>query len=117
MTDYAKMTLPELKAEAKGKIKGFSTMKKADLVSALSELNKPTEAQPSFVEAIVANIRNTREARSNKGRAASKYSDSPSKNLPEDKATAYKMQRGSSTAKLTAKQVRRIRKATNQLAG
>lgn len=103
------MKLPELKAAAKArKIKGFSTMKKAELVQAL------TDAQPkpeSFIDSIKAAFANAREHRKNAGRKAGGDGVLTLKTLPAEKIMNYRLQRGSVTAKLTAKQARRVRKS------
>lgn len=113
--DFDKMLLPDLKAEAKArKIKGFSAMKKAELVAALKADSEPEPAM-SVVEAIVTGIRNDREARSNKGRYAGSQGKRTRKTLPEDKEYAYRLQRGSDSAKLTPKQAKRVRKTEAKL--
>jgi Rho termination factor-like protein len=113
--DFTKMNLPELKAEAKArKIKGFSTMKKADLVAALVDSEpKPVKAE-SMVDAIKAAIRNAKDARSNKGRTAGSEAVKTGKVGPVAKAQAFRLQRGSITAKMTAKQARRVRKTESK---
>jgi len=127
------MNLPELKAEAKSrKIKGFSTMKKADLVTALSvnenlksaldnsdkgnvvSLGDFTEdAKPSFVEAIQASIRNAKEARRMKGMEAGRKANVTAKVHPDSKVATFRAQRNG--GKLTAKQERRVRKTQNRM--
>jgi len=131
--DFTKINLPELKAEAKSrKIKGFSTMKKADLVAALAvnenlksaldnsdkgnveSLGDFTEyAKPSFVEGIQASIRNAREARRMKGAEAGRKANVTAKLLPESKEQTYRAQRNG--GRLTPKQERRIRKTRNRM--
>lgn len=103
------MKLPELKALAKKlEVKGFSTMKKADLVAAIEVVSKPK--RESMVDAIKAALRNAREDRSNKGRSAAKYATSPEPKLWQLKDLSFRLQRGSEHAKLTARQARRVRK-------
>lgn len=109
--NYSEMNLPQLKAAAKEKgLKGYSTMKKADLVAALSESEPVVEAPASLVELIKARIREAAEARSNAGRSAGSEATVTAKVQPGVKAAKYRLQRGSSTAKLTARQARRVRK-------
>jgi hypothetical protein len=102
-------TVPELKAAAKSAgIKGYSTMKKADLLEALTPVEK---AKPeSFIDGIKAAMRNARESRSNKGREASRNSSVTLKTPSVNKALAFRLQRGSQSARLTPAQARRVRK-------
>lgn len=110
--DFAKMNLTELKAEAKSrKIKGFSTMKKADLIAALELTNQPEPVKSeSMVDAIKGTIRNIKESRSNKGRKAGSNSIKIANKPWQTKDLSFRLQRGSETAKLTARQARRLRK-------
>lgn len=108
--NFNDMKLPELKAEAKKRnLKGYSTMKKAELLAALEATVKPKAE--SMVDAIKAALRNAREERSNKGRKASALSVSTEKKTPAAKAAAFALQRGSTSAKLTKAQQRRVRKS------
>lgn len=112
--NYEDMKLPELKAEAKTrKIKGYSTMKKAELVFALIESDVKPAPKESMIDAIKAAIRTAREARSSKGRKAGYMSDLTPKMDARKKEFNYRLQRGSATARLTAKQARRVRKTEN----
>jgi hypothetical protein len=114
--NFDKMLLPELKAEAKSrKVKGFSTMKKAELVSALKATEAQVKPAESFIDGLKAAFAVEREARSNKGREAGKGGTVTLKTRPEDKVLAYRLQRGSQTAKLSAKQSKRVRKAEAKL--
>lgn len=107
------MLLPELKTEAKArKIKGFSTMKKAELIAALEAATKPAE---SFIDGLKATLANDSEARSNKGRKAGNAAPVTRKLHPETKATQYRLQRGSQSARLTKRQSKRVRKAEAKL--
>lgn len=131
--DLDSMKLPELKALAKELgIRGYSTMRKPELraeVSAFYEdereaLFAETEAyadslsEPvSYVESIKAAIVAADEARSNRGRHAGLNAKVTGKLLPESKARNYRLQRGSESAKLTARQARRIRKTENRKRG
>lgn len=134
VVNYSKLSLEELKMKAQElKIKGRSKMNKADLVEAITTImNTETELQSaldnsakgnvkslgdftkhateSYVDVIVAGIREAREVRSNKGRRDGERGDVTLKTTPEDKAMAYRLQRGSVTAKLTGKQSKRVRK-------
>jgi hypothetical protein len=104
------MNVTELKSTAKARgIRGYSTMKKADLVSALTNADKATKVS-SYVDAIVAAYRNMREERSNKGREAAKYAESPEAKPWQTKDLSYRLQRGSEHARLTGKQSKRLRK-------
>jgi len=129
------MNLPELKAEAKSrKIKGFSTMKKADLVAALAvnenlksaldnsdkgnveslgDFTEYADDKPSLVEAIQASIRNAREARRMKGMEAGLKANVTAKVHPDSKVATFRSQRNG--GKLTAKQARRVRKTRNRM--
>jgi len=110
VTDYARLSLDALKLKAADlKIKGRSKMNKAELIAAI-EATQPLKAE-SVVDAIVAGIRNDREARSNKGRSAGNASPKTKKMHPDTKAVQYRLSRGSMTAKLTPKQSKRVRKA------
>lgn len=108
--NYADMKLAELKSLAKEKhIKGFSTMKKADLIAALEDLKAPAQTV-SFIEGIKAAIQHAREVRSSKGRKAAANADVTPKMTSLAKISVYRLQRGSETARMTAKQRRRVRK-------
>jgi len=129
------MLLSELKAEAKTrKIKGFSTMKKAELVAALEANDRIASgidnsakgnvkslgdftqyAGDSFIDGLKATFANEREVRSNKGRYAGSQGKRTRKTLPEDKEYAFRLQRGSDSATLTPKQAKRVRKTEAKL--
>lgn len=110
--NYSDMKLPELKSLAKKlKIKGFSTMKKADLVTAIEQNDKAKNKPESFIDSIKAAFANAREHRKNAGRKAGSEAVLTLKTLPAEKIMNYRLQRGSVTAKLTAKQARRVRKS------
>lgn len=133
--DLDAMKLPELKALAKELgIKGYSTMRKPQLHAEISAhyedereaLDAEVEAyadslseavQPSYVESVQAAITAADEARSNKGRHAGLNAKVTGKLLPESKARNYRLQRGSESAKLTARQARRVRKTENRKRG
>ena len=116
LTDYSKLTVPALKLKASElKIVGASTMRKAELVAAIEAKLKADAPKPSFVEGIVAGIRNARDARKLKGQYAGQQGKLTRKTRPEDKEYAYRLQRGSETATLTDKQARRVRKAEAKL--
>lgn len=109
--NYAELSISELKKLAsERKIPNRSTMKKAGLVAALEALNRPEPV--SFVEMIVGNIRNAREARSNAGRVAGSRAKVTTKMSVGRKTHNYLEQRSNVTIcnKLTARQERRIRK-------
>lgn len=111
MTDYAKMNLTELKSAAKDAgLKGYSKMNKADLVEALDKTVEP--AKMSVVEGIQAAIRNAKDAKRMSGMAAGLRAKKTEKQTIADKVAAYREQRNG--GKLTARQARRVRKATNQ---
>lgn len=107
------MNLTELKALAKGKVKGFSTMKKADLVSALEALDKPAETKVSFIDYIKSTLAEAREVRSSKGIEAAKYAKVSMPKSSYSKTNNYLVQRSNVSAckNLTARQARRVRKA------
>jgi hypothetical protein len=114
MTDYAANKVDYLRSIAKDKgIKGYSTMKKADLVAALEQLDKPAEVKVSFIDYIKSTFAEAREARSNKGREAAKFADVSTAKESSAKIHNYLEQRSNVTIcnKLTAKQARRVRKA------
>jgi Rho termination factor-like protein len=116
LTDYSKLTVPALKLKASElKIVGASTMRKAELVSAIETKLKADAPKPSFVEGIVAGIRNAKDARKLKGQYAGQQGKRTRKTRPEDKEYAFRLQRGSETAKLTSKQARRVRKTEAKL--
>jgi hypothetical protein len=116
LTDYSKLTVPALKLKASDlKIAGYSTMRKAELLEAITAKLKSDEPKPSFVEGIVAGIRNAKDARKLKGQYAGQQGTRTRKTLPEDKEYAFRLQRGSETAKLTGKQSRRVRKTEAKL--
>lgn len=109
--DFTDMKLPELKAEAKArKIKGFSTMKKAELVQVLTD-SEPKATKESFIDGIKAAFANMRQDRTNKGRKAGSEGKVTTPQLWQMKDLAYRLQRGSETARLTPAQLRRLRKA------
>lgn len=116
-------TVPELRAAAKAAgMKGYSTMKKADLLGTLldyiqlMEKPEPKSARmppvESTVEAIKASIRNAQEARSNKGRKAGNEAVKTAKQTLYRKVEAYRKQRNG--GKMTPKQARRYVKAAAQ---
>lgn len=112
--DFSGMMVPELKDKAKSLgIKGYSTMKRADLLAALDAHTKAAENQPSFIDTLKASFAVNREVRSAKGRKAGKNADVTAPKSPASKALAYKLQRGSESAKMTARQARRVRKTEN----
>jgi hypothetical protein len=116
LTDYSKLTVPALKLKASDlKIAGYSTMRKAELLEAITAKLKADEPKPSFVEGIVAGIRNAKDARKLKGQYAGQQGKLTRKTLPEDKEHAFRLQRGSESATLTAKQSRRVRKTEAKL--
>jgi iron-sulfur cluster repair protein YtfE (RIC family) len=114
--NYSDMNVTELKSTAKARgIQGYSTMKKADLVSALTNADKATKVS-SVVDAIKAAYRNMREERSNKGRKAGKGAKVHASKPWQTKDLSYRLQRGSEHATLTGKQSKRLRK-TQRKAG
>jgi Rho termination factor-like protein len=115
--NYNEMKLPALKSLAKErKVKNFSTMRKPELVEALTVQDVPeVKAPESVVDAIKAAIRNAKEERSNKGRAAGNAAPKTIPTDPDSKAMHFALQRGSGTAKLTAKQERRVRKTRKRM--
>ena len=116
LTDYSKLTVPALKLKASElKIVGASTMRKAELVTAIEAKLKADAPKPSFVEGIVAGIRNAKDARKLKGQYAGQQGKLTRKTRPEDKEYSYRLQRGSETATLTGKQSRRVRKTEAKL--
>jgi len=110
--NYNEMKLPELKAVAKDrKIKGYSSLNKAQLIEALSADDKPAKVE-SVVEAIKAAIRNAKDARRMRGVAASQNSKVPFKQTLERKAEIYAADRNG--GKMSARQRQRYRKAFRQ---
>jgi hypothetical protein len=109
--NYSEMNLTQLKAAAKDKgLKGYSTMKKAELVSALNTL---VASKPSFIDMIKARMAESREARSNAGRKAGSEATVTEKMTVARKNDVYRAQRG---GKLTARQLRRLRKTFRRAA-
>jgi hypothetical protein len=117
VTNYSKLSLDALKLKAQDlKIKGRSKMNKAELLAAVNAATEtPAKPAESFIDGIKAAFANEREARSNKGREAGKGGTVTLKTRPEDKALAYRLQRGSQSAKLTGKQSKRVRKTEAKL--
>lgn len=127
---FDNMKLPELKAQAKAwGIKGYSTMRKPEILQALAdhEASLATEAEQGYnpaevnsqptsgVAGILASMKSFADAKSRKGRAAGQRAKIIAPMSRFDREQIYRLQRGSDTATLTARQQRRLRKADAKL--
>ena len=113
LTDYSKLTVPALKLKASElKIVGASAMRKAELVAAIEAKLKADTPKPSFVEGIVAGIRNAKDASKMAGVEAGRGGKVTEKQTLTRKVEGYRAQRNG--GKMTAKQARRYRKAAAQ---
>lgn len=123
--NFSDMKLPELKATAKEYgIKGYSTMRKPELLQALTDHAAAEQAakaaeinsQPvSGLAGMLATMKSFADAKSRKGRSAGQRAKIVAPMSQSDREQIYRLQRGSDTATLTARQQRRLRKAKAKL--